>query len=180
MKNKYLDHTIHQICNSFEKNEPFVACSFCNVIFKENEVYYIEKAFKHHIQLKSNDIILEYALCASCMEEIRANLSADSKRRIDLYFQENLNPIFMDSGRKCCIHGSNIYETEEYQVIAVCRSGKIEEGARPLILGAKAMEEIQELLSPQTKEELNGFFDRITDMPPELKKILMQGEYFVL
>jgi hypothetical protein len=180
VKNNYLDHTINHICNTFDKNEPFDSCSFCNSEFKKNEIYYIEKAFKHHIQLKSNDIILEYALCATCMEEIRANLSIESRQKIDLYFEENLNPSFVNSGKQCCIYGENIYETEEYQVIAVCRSGQLEEGARPLIIGAKAMEEIQVLLSAKTKDELYGFFDRITNMPLELKKILMQGDYFVL
>jgi hypothetical protein len=180
VKNKYLDHTIHQICNSFDKNEPFSYCAFCNREFKENELYFVEKAFKHHVNLKASDIILEYALCNPCMEEIRANLSIDSKQRIESYFENNLNPDYMDAQNLCCVHGESIYDADEYQVIAVCRDGKLEAGARPLILGTKAMEEVQELLSAQTKEELNDFFDRITDLPPELKRILKQGDYFVL
>lgn len=180
MKNKHLDHLIQHICNDFEKNTPFLSCSFCNKDFKENEVYYVEKAFKHHLNFKSSDVILEYALCNKCMLEIRANLSIESKERIDNYFESNLKQEYLQSGTQCCIYGDSIYDEKEFQVVAVAKNGSLIEGGRLLILGAKAMDEIQELLSAQTKEELNNFFDSIIDMPPELRKMLKQGDYFVL
>ena len=68
---------------------------------------------------------------------------------------------------KCLITGKPIDELSEYQIYAYCEGGEIVQNVFPYMVSSDAIEQIQELLSPQTRGELDDFIDANFGFPPE-------------
>jgi hypothetical protein len=50
----------------------------------------------------------------------------------------------------------------------------------PLILGMKALDEMVQLLSNKSLDELNDFKDRITGMPPDLRELFKESKFVMI
>lgn len=162
--------------------EPFSHCTLCDKELREGVTrYMVEKAVR--IINGFPTTIFEYAICQDCAKKRSAELSEDSMERIRQYFDTNV----LESHRKspfqttlderdelmrtCCITGKHVDELDEYQMIATCRGKHLDFTGRPFMISGEAAEQISELLSVQTKDELDDFMGDIYTGPPELEEL---------
>jgi len=78
----------------------------------------------------------------------------------------------------CVAHGTPKDELQEYQVLGHCVGESMVLTHMPLMLGGPAMDELMQLLSNETLDELGGFRDEYFGLPPEFDTRL-QGPVFV-
>jgi len=175
---------------SEEKESIFRSCTFCQKeLIQSNSHYFVEKAFKSYPVKGVKDIIFEYAICASCHQQMHSQLSESSRKAINNFFQENRKPQILTSEQSydpnnylkyCSLSNAKTQELEEYQIIGEFQGDKIILSGLPIVLSGAIMDEVQELLSPETKEELDDFMDQITDLPPDLKKLFKEDKVLII
>lgn len=168
----------------FDSEDPFGSCTMCQTEFEEHSNYLIEKA------IKGTDVIFELAMCIPCAEQMRNQLSEDSRERIELYMsQVNFEKRAQDAMEsesqniedyigKCIVSGFEIDPDEEHQIYAFCIGKEMVYGAMPYAISGVVMEEVQELLSPETKQEMDDFMDQYL-IPDDLRDLLKGRPVFV-
>jgi hypothetical protein len=72
----------------------------------------------------------------------------------------------------CIVHGTAPEEMDEYQILGHCVGDEMLVTHLPLMIGSAAMDEVAQLLSNETLDELGGFRDEYFGLPPELKRDL--------
>lgn len=160
----------------------FDKCIDCEKSLLENDSeYLIEKAIKNYPGYKAQDTLFDYAICMDCAKGIHAKMSTGSLASIQKYFSENLNVKARIENSKakdlepltqsCMIKGTNRNETNEFQLYAHCIGNKIFMGNPPYLICGEVMEEVMELLSKETKDELGGFFKKHFSPDPDLFEI---------
>ena len=161
----------------FDNEEPFQECTMCKLKFEEETDFLIEKA------VKGNDVIFEIAMCLPCAENMRKQLSAESIERIEEFmsgvdFEERANHFLNNQSDeiddyigKCLVSGKPIDKNEEHQIYAYCQGGEMIYSALPYAISGEIMEQVQELLSPETKQELDDFMDQYL-IPDDLRDLL--------
>lgn len=172
--------------------KPFEECLSCGTSLLEPEVrYVIEKAVKRFPDLDTEEVIFEYAMCLNCAQSLRENLSKDSRERIDLYMRERMLEVtrnfreYQEQGdpeasiKNCIITGKGIGSVMNYQLYAHCQGGKIIPDEGPFMISGQALEEIAELLSDKTRDELDDFINNNFGLPPEYAD-LIKGRDLVL
>jgi len=172
---------------STETNTPLERCIDCErYLLDEGVEYIIEKAVRHYKSFDLNNTIFEYAICKGCAEKMMASLSKSSLGKIHQHFDEyadlskrvidNLNrdtdPSVEELIGECVLKGTPRNENREYQICCQCIGNQMVLSHMPYMIGFEAMEEIQELLSPETKRELDGFVGDNFGLPPEWKKAI--------
>jgi hypothetical protein len=168
----------------FDSSEPFKECTMCQLKFEEDTEFLVEKA------VKGSDVIFELAMCIPCAEDMRKQLSVDSMKRIEAYmssvnfeeraehFLNNQSDQIEDFIGNCIVSGQTIKKDEEHQIYAYCVGDEMIFSALPYAISGAVMEEIQELLSPETKQELDDFMDQYL-IPDDLKDLLKGRPVFV-
>lgn len=160
-------------------------CKICQKDFGEHEVYGIQKVYKNYPDQEAQ-VLFDFALCQSCMEEARAELSVESRLRIDQFMMEKLEALTVEGidpqlryeQGECTLSGKPLNEAQEYQVAALCQGEQILES--PMVLSDEMLDAIQELLSDKSRDELNRFNENNFGWPPELKKIWQDGDFVLL
>ncbi len=175
----YLAQTdIPQILYSENTGEPIKRCVKCERNLMKDTFYIIEKAFRQDLKTKKLEGIFEYALCDECHEKMGKSFSKESLERIKMYFdlyvdmqkrdkelyEKNETIHFEDWIAECIISKKPISELAEFQIAAWCFNDKVIYGGLPMAISFKAADEIQEVLSQQTKDELDDFYNYIN--PP--------------
>jgi len=172
---------------TFVSEEYFQNCISCNKFLLNNDSQYvIEKA------IKDNHVEFEYAMCIECTEKMRKKLSPQSLQRIGDYFDKHVNisdkindllehncPSVDECLSKCLISGSSIRSLDEYQIFALCEGESLLLSFFPYMISHAALEDMQELLSSQTKDELDDFTSKHFDLPPEWKEAI-KGKKLIL
>ena len=162
---------------SFADDGPFKECTVCNIpLLDEGSLYLVEKAFK------DSEVVFEYAMCMDCHLRLRQDLSAQSLRLIDHYFDEHVDLVKRREAllrsynedispwlSECLITGKPIDQCEDYQIMTLCDGEDLLFTYIPCLLSGEAMEAIQSILSKKTKERLDGFVDEFLGLPPEAK-----------
>ncbi len=169
----------------FDSEEPFTTCTMCQKDLSDGTDYIIEKA------RKGSDVIFELAMCLSCAEKMRNQLSKDSKERIEHYMNERVDfearaQHFLDNPSDniedyighCVVTGVAIDLNEEHQIYSYCTGNEMIYSAMPYAMSGAVMEEIQELLSPETKQEMDDFMDQYL-IPDDLRDLLKGRPVFV-
>lgn len=153
-------------------------CIECGLYLLEDGTdYFIEKAFKKYKQYNASEVIFEYAICGACAETMRKKMSVDSMRNLESYFVNNINPNNIGSTSDgipacCVIKGTPSDELSEYQVMAHCTGKYLNKDLSfPMLISAAVAEELTELLSQSTKDELDDFVGRNFGIPPELSDL---------
>jgi hypothetical protein len=139
----------------------------------------IEKSLKINPNNGKKNTVFEYAICMSCNLKKMSAMSSESVSNIKSYMQENFSQedweLKTNSGsnlfEKCAVTGKNVEELSEYNIIGQFFSNKMVLGHFPILLSPAVGEEIQELLSQETKDEFDDFMKTINDVPPELKEL---------
>ena len=172
--------------HSTETEEPFSTCLACETSLLDGPTeYLIEKGYRRYEAYDVQENVFEYAVCMDCHTEMRQSFSDASKQRCQAYLAEHIDladrtgrlldaesPDPADWTRRCVVHGTPRDELEEYQVMAHCRGDEMLLTHLPLLMGGPAMDDLAELLSDETIDELGGFRDEHLGLPPELKRDL--------
>lgn len=179
---------------SYETGEAFRNCKICDRDLTQPETHYIiEKAIRKYTGYKAWDVVFEYAICINCAESFRSELSKESVESIEKYFMTKVDinkhterfneadevPDISKYTDQCLIKGLNRNEVEEYQIYGECRGNKFLYGNMPYMISGEAMDEIAQLLSDKTLDELDGFAGKYLGPSPELEG-LFRGRKLVL
>ncbi len=158
-----------------DNRKPFQECVVCQryLLFAGTQ-YLIEKA------LRGSEVVFEYAICTRCFSEVAAGFSEDSRRKVDEYYAERVDlvgrrrflmhryPLDLDEWlSQCLVTGLPRQTYSEYNIVAECDGKNLLFAYSPFLLSGDALEEIYDLLSEQTREELGGFMERYLGLPPE-------------
>ena len=145
--------------------------------------YMVEKVFKRYLSLNTTQVLFEYAICSTCYEQMKDALSAESMTNLSAYMMTNTdfpamqlriaeNPEDPEKWLShCMIKGMPMEELTEYQMGACFKGDRLVTSFMPpFMIGNVAMEEMNELLSKETKDEMDGFMDENFGIPPGIKK----------
>ena len=171
---------IPRVFKTFVSEEHFSNCISCDkYLLDESTEYVIEKVFK------DGSVEIEYAMCMDCVEKMQQRMSKESLTRIHKYFEANFdffgkrfgliqshNTSVNDYISKCIFNDKPVEELDEYQIMGHCKGKKLILSVFPYMVSKDVIEEIQELLSAKTREELDDFTDKHFGLPPDLKEII--------
>ena len=171
---------IPKVFKTFVSEEHFTSCIICEkYLLDENTEYVIEKV------MKDGYAEVEYAMCLDCVEDMRKKMSSESLQRIGEFFENRVDFVNKrynlmqlqdcnvdDYISRCLVHDTSINDLKEYQIFAHCRGKQLVLSVFPYMIGHDATEEVQELLSAKTKEELDRFTDKYFGLPPDLREII--------
>ena len=178
---------------SEESNEPLSHCIMCErYLLEDGTQYMVEKAMRRNPELGTESALFEMAVCLDCAEQQRSQLSTESLANIEAFFKENFrhqqrSAIDLVQGQQasdwltnCSINGTDIEGETEYQLCGLCNGRQMVFGQLPYVLGGTALEALQDLLSEETKDEMNGFTDTYFGLPPELADLFKDRPVLVL
>ena len=170
-----MQNEIPEILNSYETGEPFTNCVDCDrYLLDEGTTYFIEKAIRQYNKegYQAKDVMFEYAMCIDCAEKIKSEMSIDSRQAMDNYLEQNSSLKSLGGEElQCIIKGESVGNYEEYQVFSLCQ-GKHMLTSQPMAIGADALDELSELISQETKDELDRLMGDFFGIPPELEELL--------
>ena len=92
-------------------------------------------------------------------------------RRNRLFAVEESNEGLQPWISSCIVSGEPVEDLEEYQVYCECQGPFMLYTYAPFLIGGPVMDEVADLLSNKTLDELNGFADEILGLPPELEEL---------
>ena len=176
---------VPEIFHSEETRKPFDRCIDCGrFLLDDGTQYMIEKAFRSYKGFDARDTVFEYALCLECRERLAETLSSESKARIEAYFANHTDLVRRREDlirgerltveawlERCVVSGEPIREMEEFQILCQCDGPDMLFGYVPYAIGGAAIDEVVNLLSNATIDQLNGFSDEHLGIPPELEDI---------
>jgi hypothetical protein len=185
---------IPPIFYSHATQQPFKECLICNRdLLKADIQYVIEKAIRQYPGYSAKDVVAEYAICLDCNTSMQNTLSDHSKTAIANYFNQKTdlasrrNRLIHEKGTdiqawidNCLIYDTPQNETTDYQIYAHCEGTYMLFSSMPFMISGRAIEEIAEKLSAETKEVLDNFIDQYFGLPPELKSILKDRKVIML
>ncbi len=169
---------IPKVFYSYQTQKAFCNCLVCNCYLLDDATYVIEKAYKKHLGYTAQDVIFDYAICLACALKIRQEFSSDSLTKIDAYFSEHLamspsprqkDPIDIDQClAQCAIKKTSVTEMTNYQIYGHFYGNKLIKSISPYLISQSAIEEIIPLISNDTQDLLNDFYNRHLNPDPEL------------
>ncbi|WKN43194.1 hypothetical protein [Tunicatimonas pelagia] len=175
---------IPELFYSHTTQAPFERCISCDrALQAPNTQYLVEKAFRNYPDFKTTDVIFEYAMCLSCADQMRKELSLSSLSRIQEFFENRVDfhlrrdqlmqshsldaPAWLEN---CLITGKAQHTLEEYQIYGHFMDNRCVYSFLPYMIGGPAVDEITSLLSEKTLGEIDRFIDENFGLPPELKQ----------
>ena len=160
---------------------PFDRCVVCNKHLLEKGVdHLVEKAFR------GGELLYEYATCAGCFDWLEGSLSVSSRWLCDDWLARNVDfeARFQKLMRvypndvapwiaNCAVTGTPVAELEEYQIEAVCCGTDLVLCHLPYAISGESVDEMLELLSSDSRRQLDRFTRDYLGVPPAL---LQTGE----
>ncbi|MBO3698275.1 hypothetical protein [Roseivirga sp. E12] len=166
---------------------PLTNCVQCDYdLMKGDRYYMIEKVFKKYPSFQKTEVLFEYAVCSTCYENMKDQMSAESMANLSEYMMMNTD--FQAMQRRieehpdnpeawlseCMIKGTPKSEMTEFQMGACFKGDRLVTNFMPpFMIGELAMEEMNALLSKETKDEMDDFMGENFGIPPELRKDLI-------
>lgn len=170
-----MKNEIPKILNSYATGEPFTNCIDCDrYLLDDNVTYFIEKAMRQYNKegYKAKDVLFEYAICMECADQIKGKMSSASREAMENYMVKNSSINHHDSGNLVCIiKGESIEQYDEYQVFSLCQGDNMIT-PNPMAIGVDALTELENLISSETKDELNRLMGDVFNPAPELEELL--------
>lgn len=170
-----MDNNIPEILHCYSTGAPFTHCIDCDrYLLDGGQSYFIEKAIRQYNKegYKAKDVIFEYAMCLACAEKIKAEMSTASRAAMETYMMQNNSIASIKSKElQCIIKGESIDKYPEYQIFSMCQ-GSTMLTQHPMAIGSDALEELSQLISPETKDEWDRMMGGFFDTPPELEELL--------
>lgn len=160
---------------SLETGDVFKKCTLCSKdLTTIGTEYLIEKAYRQ------KEPIFEYAMCLDCYWDVRESLSLKSRKLIENYFEEHVDldqraeMLLASKGRRtrswlghCMIKKTPRWKCEEHQVCGFFVDNRIVFNGFPYMLSGEAIDDLLQLLSPETLGSLNDLTDKLfgIDLP---------------
>ncbi|PIB35520.1 hypothetical protein BFP72_09015 [Reichenbachiella sp. 5M10] len=168
---------------------PFEKCIQCERQLREEGIpYLIEKALKPYGRYASYATIFEYAVCLTCADGMKSMLSKESLTNLMEYFQQNVgfNPhrqLLVSSEdydpikwiEHCMVSGRHVEQLAECQIYAYCVGEQLVFTEFPYMISGPVLDEVVDLLSAETKDELDNFKNEVVDGPSEFQDLLKAG-----
>lgn len=185
---------IPTVFHSFADQQAFQHCISCGINVMQTETeYLIEKAFRRYPGFETQDVIFEYAMCLNCAERMRQELSKESMRNIQDFFDQRVDfygrrqemlyehalncDAWLD---RCIVTGKPRAELQEYQIYGHCRGDRFLFSYMPYMISDEAMDSMSGLLSEKTQGEIDRFIDDNFGLPPELKQPIKDHPFALL
>jgi hypothetical protein len=162
--------------------KPFDKCQVCEKSLLSYGVQYIiEKAFRKNPVNNKVEPLFEFSICLDCARGLFERFSDESKEKINQFFMENNRMIGILSNRKeenhvedyisrCSVLGTPVHELDEYQIYGQFNGNQLMLDMPPYMISAPVMDEVQDLLSAKTMEELDDFTGEYLTGPPEFRE----------
>lgn len=152
----------------FDTDKPFLECTLCGKSLSGPDAKYIvEKAVKNY-STGSQDTIFEYACCEECYKEMSGKISKDSMKALMnfnlKYMHNTMLHLRASSGDKlqtCFYTQKPVSESSEYQFFAIFKGDKMATSFFPMAVSSEIIEQMQEVISTKTREELDDFGKKI-------------------
>lgn len=175
--------------NSDSDDTPFTMCKVCDRDLHTGDVpYSIEKAYKR-VDEGTDVTLFEVAICMPCAEKQSEKMSVESKAYMmkmmgGVTFFEKRQKMWDTEWRKdwkssCLFSDEEIKLNDEYHIVGQFLGGKLLPQMTPFVIGQSYIEEIQENLSVETKEEMDRFGEQFLGPDPALRA-LMKDHQFVM
>jgi len=166
---------IPEMFHSLELDGPFQNCLRCGKDLLQAERYLIERVFK------GAEPIVEYAMCGVCVENESQGLSAESLEKVRQHFLdhldvqsrvERLRPLLNQADvapwlNNCLFTGLAAEDCRERQICAWCEGDQLRLDYSPFMLSGKAVGEISDQLSEQTRGWMQDFVGENFGLPSE-------------
>ncbi|MCV9385868.1 hypothetical protein [Reichenbachiella ulvae] len=167
----------------------FDKCIKCESdLMRGDRPYIIEKALKPYGSYDSYSTLFEYAMCMNCAESMKTMMSKDSMAKLMEFFAQNMdlnkhrhqmNEAYPLQAYKwienCIVSGKAVSEVSECQIYAACVGDQLVFSEFPYMVAGSVLDQMVELLSAETKDELDGFKDEYVDGPSEFQDLLQSG-----
>jgi hypothetical protein len=172
---------------STETNKPIERCINCEHDLSIGDRYYvIEKVFKRYPVMNKLEVLFEYAICQHCYDDMKDKMSKESAENLSAYMMNNTDFVGLHQRinqhpddpeawlDQCMIKGTPQSELSEFQMGAFFKGDRlVTDFLPPFMVGNEAMEEMNALLSKETKDEMDDFMGDHFGIPPELRKDLV-------
>lgn len=168
------------------EGKPFENCLICGKDLLNGETsYVIEKAMKNYDKYDFSSTVYEFAICTDCHQEQQSKMSEESIANMQLYYQERVK----EAGKqtvaidlrdfdlkkwlsKCFFTDKPITEMKEYQIVAQFKGNKMLMNMPPMVIGEDIINDMADLLSDKTIDEMNGFKEQFLGPPPEFEEFI--------
>ncbi len=162
--------------------QPFNKCQVCEKpLLEPSALYVVEKMFRKNPVNNKVEPLFEFAICLDCARDLFNRFSEESKANINKYFMENNRMIDMLSNRqeelhvedylgKCAVTGTPVHQLEEYQIYGQFQGNMLKLDMPPYMISAPVMDDVQDLLSDKTIDELDDFTGKYLTGPPEFRE----------
>jgi hypothetical protein len=159
----------------------FVNCQVCSCSLDEPDAeYFIEKVIRIIKSLDLEEVLFEYAICKDCAMDLRAQMSDHSMAQMEQFFVKNaklrerqmMDLASNETTATCFFTGESVKDCSEYSLHAHCIGNELMLSAFPYAVSDTAMDMMSELLSKETKDELDRFKRENFNGPPELAELL--------
>ena len=172
--------------HSFGTGQPFKSCLVCEKNLTTSGLpYFIEKAYRKYPGYKAFDVTYEFAMCMHCAENLRKELSISSQQKMQAYMESNidfekrrqalsgLDPVNnMDPWfENCLITKEQIEGQNEYVLYGYFQGSHMMVSDFPYAIGPKAMDELTDLLSNETLDQMDDFMGKYFTGPPEVNEL---------
>lgn len=184
----FFETEIPKIFKTYVSEENFSHCINCDKeLLHDGTHYMIEKAFKDNV------VEFEHAICIECSQNMQSKMSVESIKRVEEFFRDRfdendrieelsdeIEPSLEKWTEKCLISKKIVDRNDEYQIYAHCNGDKLVYSITPFVISGEIIEEMAELLSAKTKEELDNYMDKHFNIPPEWKEALKNKRIFII
>lgn len=171
-------------------DQPFHECKVCgNALDNDDVPYTIEKAYKR-VSEGEDVTLFEIAICIPCAEAQSKKMSEESRaymmrKMSENGFMEKREALWNSDWKnrwnaKCLFTNNEVKVNEEYHIVGHFLNGKIIEHAAPFVLGNQFIEDIQENLSLETKEEMDRFGEQFLGPDPALRALLKEHQFVMI
>ncbi len=168
-------------------NAPFTNCLVCKRhLINHPTTYLIEKAFRKNNFNGKPEPVFEYAICWNCIEKLTKTYSIKSKANLGDYFRDNIDYQQHDKAwqdpamrqnpelflQKCSIKGTPVGNLNEFQIMGYFFGSFMTTETPPFMFGGDVADELLNVLSEQTLDELDDFTGKYLTGPPEFSDFL--------
>lgn len=184
---------VPETLHSYSEKAPFSNCMVCNKhLLEDGTQYLIEKAIRKYTGTKAFDVVFEYAICMECAMRMHQSMSEITMIRLAEYFGKidfaaRKDALIAEHGldsepwlNHCIIKGTHISELSEYQLCGFCDGKDLLLTHMPYLISGEALDEISELISAKTREELDDFIDEHFGLPPEIKDLIKDKDIILV
>ena len=162
----------HHEFHSHETGEPFVNCISCGLNLDDPELpFLVAKSFR------GDECIFEYAICEQCRANMAEEFSQESRQRLAGFFHQRVD---LDHRARLAVLGpgpapwiahcaacrKSRDEMDSFSIGGLLLGSEILFDPYPLCLCGQCEEEIQEILSKETRDIWDDFVDTHFDGPP--------------